>query len=118
MLKSFVLSAALSLAVICGAQAQQITGRYNVDGVNPNQSKYEGLLTVEKTGENTYRVTWSIEGTRYVGTGIGNDDVLAIAYRSGNNTGIALAAKEGRDYTVVWTYAGGTEVGVEQWRRR
>ena len=41
---------------------------------------------VEKTGQ-TYRVIWVVAGTRYVGTGIGNKDFIAVSYKAGNDTG-------------------------------
>ena len=47
-------------------------------------------MTVRKTGE-TYSVVWVVGGTRYIGTGIGNKDFIAVSYRSGNNTGLVTA---------------------------
>jgi hypothetical protein len=114
-----ILLAAMSVTAFVGvAPAQaQVTGRYVVDGLNPDGTTYEGGATVEKTGD-TYRVTWVVGSTRFIGTGIGSDEALAITYRAGNNTGVALLFKEGGSYQVVWTYAGGTAIGAERWRRR
>jgi hypothetical protein len=93
-------------------------GRYFVEGTSPNDpTVYTGTVTVEKTGE-TYSVIWVIGGTKYVGTGIGNKDFLAVSYRSGNNTGLALYGLDGERWTGVWTYAGGTKMGAERWTRR
>ena len=61
---------------------------------------------------------WTIDGTRLVGTGIGSDEGIAISYRSGSNTGIALLGKEPWGYGLVWTYMGGTDLGTERWTRR
>jgi hypothetical protein len=94
-------------------------GRYRVEGTNPGGgSGYTGTVAVEKNGE-TYRVTWDVDGTRYVGTAIGDDKFLAVSYRSGNNTGLCLYGKDANDLWVgIWTYAGGRELGSERWTPR
>jgi len=76
-----------------------------------------GTVTVSKTGE-TYRVVWVVGSTRYIGTGIGNKDFIAVSYRSGNDTGLALYGADGGNWAGVWTYAGGQNVGAEFWKRR
>ena len=63
-------------------------------------------------------MTWNIGGDRYVGTGIGNHEGLAIAYRSGSQTGIAMYGSRGDGWEGVWTYTGGREIGGEVWTRR
>ena len=93
-------------------------GTYDVAGTNPNGgSKYSGTVTVSKTGE-TYRVVWVVGSTRYIGTGIGNKDFIAVSYRSGNDTGLALYGADGGNWAGVWTFAGGQDVGAELWKRR
>ena len=112
----FVAVAALcSLATV--AFAADPVGTYDVDGRNPSGSAYEGTVTVKKTGD-TYEVVWEVGGTRYVGTGIGNKDFIAITYRSGDDTGLALYGQDGGNWKGVWTYAGGTKVGAEFWKRQ
>jgi hypothetical protein len=107
------------LALLMGMSVvwADITGNYQVQGLNPDGSTYSGTASVAKNGD-TYRVTWVIAGTRFVGTGIGNDEALAVAYRSGNETGICLLAREGAGYGLVWAFAGGTRLGAEKWTRR
>ena len=75
--------AAAALTWSATAFAADPVGTYDVQGSNPGGgSSYRGTVTVEKTGE-TYRVVWVVGGTRYVGTGIGNREFLAVSYRSG-----------------------------------
>jgi hypothetical protein len=112
-----MLAVALCLTSLTSAAIAQVLGRYNVEGQNPSGSTYAGTATIEKTGD-TYRVVWTIDGTRFVGTGIGSDEGIAISYRSGSNTGIALLGKEPWGYGLVWTYMGGTDLGTERWTRR
>ena len=78
---------------------------------------YSGTVTVERTGE-TFRVTWDIGNQTYVGTGIGSEKGIAVTYRSGNQTGLAIYGANGDNWEGVWTYTGGREVGGEAWTRR
>ncbi|MCU0883841.1 MAG: hypothetical protein MUC44_02665 [Beijerinckiaceae bacterium] len=112
-----ILAVSLSLMSLTSAALAQVLGRYDVEGRNPSGTSYSGTATIEKTGD-TYRVVWNIGGTRFIGTGIGSDEGIAISYRSGSNTGIALLGKEPWGYGLVWTYMGGTDLGTERWTRR
>lgn len=118
-LRGFALATATVLLLGPGlARADDPVGRYDVEGTNPGgSSAYTGSVTVEKTGE-TYRVVWVVGSTRYIGTGIGNEKFISVSYRSGDQTGLALYGEDGDDWVGVWTYAGGTKVGAERWRRR
>lgn len=90
-------------------------GKYDVEGTNPGSDKtYTGTVSVDRTGD-TFRVVWVIEGTRYVGTGIGDKDFLAVSYRTGDNTGLALYAATDDGWKGIWTYANGTKIGTETW---
>ena len=110
-------SAAIVLSAVTAFAAEPV-GRYSVAGSNPGGgSRYSGTVTVERTGD-TYRVTWDIGGQTFVGTGIGNAEGLAVAYRSGNQTGIAIYASKGNGWEGVWTYTGGRDIGGEAWTRR
>jgi hypothetical protein len=115
MKRTIAAAAAAFLLATTGAFAQ-MTGQYRVEGENPDGSTYKGSAAVEKTGD-TYRVTWNVAGERFVGTGIGSSEAIAIGYRSGSNTGIALLGKEGDRYVVVWTYLNGRKLGTEKWTR-
>jgi hypothetical protein len=100
------------------AWAGDPVGTYTVSGTNPGgHVTYSGTAKVEQTGD-TYKVTWDIAGTHFVGTGLGDSRFLGVSYRTGDNTGLALYSPEGDDWVGVWTYAGGTELGKEKWTRR
>ena len=51
-------------------------------------------MQVTRTGQ-TYRVVWVVGNARYVGTGIGNREGLAVSYKSGNSSGLALYGADG-----------------------
>jgi hypothetical protein len=113
----FATSAAALLLSAATAFAADPVGNYSVAGSNPGSGdKYSGTVTVEKTGQ-TYRVIWVVSGTRYVGTGIGDKDFLAVSYKTGSYTGLALYGADGGDWTGGWTYAGDHQMGTEVWKR-
>jgi hypothetical protein len=106
----------LSLAAFSSSAMAQMTGQYKVSGENPDGSTYRGSAAIEKTGD-TYKVTRNIGGDRFIGTGIGSPEAIAVGYRSGSQTGIALIGKEGDNYQVVWTYLNGRKLGAKKWTR-
>jgi len=117
-MKRMIATGVAALLWATAAFAADPVGSYNVEGSNPGGSgNYRGTVTVEKTGD-TYRVVWVVGSTRYVGTGIGNKDFIAVSYRSGNDTGLALYGSDGGNWKGIWTYAGGREVGPEIWKRQ
>jgi hypothetical protein len=111
--------AAAALFLGAGAAfAADPVGTYRVEGTNPGGgSGYTGTVTVERTGE-TYQVIWVVGGVRYTGTGIGDKDFIAVSYRSGNDTGLALYGEDGGNWLGLWTVANGRNVGTEVWKRR
>ena len=105
-------------AAVTSAWAGDPAGRYSMVGSNPGGgSRYSGTVEVERTGD-TFRVTWDVGGQTFVGTGIGSEKGLAVTYRSGNQTGLAIYGANGDNWEGVWTYTGGKVVGGEVWTRR
>ncbi|MCA3336969.1 MAG: hypothetical protein INF90_00445 [Roseomonas sp.] len=119
MIKKRLLLALPILAALAGGAAAQksVTGSYNVEGRGPDGASYRGTVEVVPTGD-TFRVTWLIDGQRYLGTGIGDESFISVSYRSGNDTGLALLVNENGVWSGIWTYAGGTKLGQERWTRR
>jgi hypothetical protein len=110
-------SAAALLWSAATAFAADPVGEYSVEGANPGGgSQYSGTVKVEKTGD-TYRVIWVVGGTRYIGTGVGNNEFIAVSYKSGSETGLALYGSDGENWKGIWTYAGGRQIGAEIWKR-
>ena len=115
---SILLANATIATVTTAALAADPAGSYRVEGTNPGSgSTYTGSVTVTKTGE-TWRVVWVVGNTRYVGTGIGDRNFIAVSYRAGNETGLALYGAEGGNWQGVWAYAGGQQIGAERWLRQ
>ena len=117
-MRSIILSA-VGLLMFCGASfAASPVGKYLCKGHSPDGgASYTGTVTVVKTGA-TYQVTWLIGGQKYIGTAVGDEGFLAVSYKSGNNTGLALYGSSGDDWKGVWTYQQGTSLGDEGWTRQ
>jgi hypothetical protein len=116
-MRIFISAAVALLMMTLAAFAADPVGSYSVKGTNPgNNGKYSGKVTVTKTGE-TYSVIWIVGGTKYVGTGIGDKNFIAVSYKSDEGTGLALYGADGGNWAGVWTYAGGRQVGSEVWSR-
>ena len=116
--KRLLLALPILAALVDGAAAQKgVVGRYNVEGRTPDGAVYSGTVEVVPTGD-TLRVTWVIDGQRYLGTGIGDDSFISVSYRSGNDTGLVLLVNENGVWSGIWTFAGGTSLGRERWVRR
>jgi len=116
-LKFTAACAALVMSTLL-AFAGEPEGSYRVVGSNPGGgSRYSGTVTVEKTGQ-TYKVTWNIGGDVYIGTGIGSTEGLAVSYRSGNQSGLAIYGSKGDNWEGVWAWTNGRTVGGEAWTRQ
>ena len=115
-LRAAALLAALLFAP--AAFAGNPVGKYAVEGHNPDgQTTYSGTAPGVQTGE-TYKVTWNIGGSVYVGTGLGDKNFLAVSYKSGADTGLALYGEDGDNWAGIWTYHNGKKVGAEMWTRQ
>ena len=115
----FFAAVAFAAAVMSSAAfAADPVGRYTVSGVSPGGGgSYSGTATVTKTGD-TFKVVWKIGSQTYVGTGVGDHGFMAISYKSGSETGLALYGEDGEGWKGVWTYQGGTTLGAETWARQ
>ncbi|MGB6534816.1 MAG: hypothetical protein WBF58_02520 [Xanthobacteraceae bacterium] len=110
----------VAVLLLCNAAiafAADPLGTYDVQGTSPDGSKYSGTVTVTKTGQ-TFRVIWTIGSDEYNGTAIGDKDFMAISYTSGSESGLALYGADGGNWKGIWTYAGGTSMGTELWKRQ
>ena len=64
-----------------------------------------------------FRVIWGIGRQTFLRTGFGSETGLAVAYRSGGQTGIAIYAPKASGWEGVWTFTGGRTIGGETWTR-
>lgn len=110
-------SAVAVVVVLTTAPARaDLIGHYRVSGIMPDGSNYSGEVAVELVG-NTFHVVRDVAGQHDVATGIGYRNVLAVSYRSGDATMLALYTQDdtGR-WTGTWTRVGTNQTGSERWQ--
>lgn len=107
------------LLPITAPHAQDLSGRYVVEGGNPNgQGNYQGEVQVVRAGD-VFQVKWSVAGQQHAGTGILHKGLFAVVYQpAGEQPGIAVYTLNANgSLSGAWTPLGGTVLGVENWRR-
>ncbi|MCW5721260.1 MAG: hypothetical protein KIS86_08970 [Devosia sp.] len=112
-----LLTAMAVLALSTVAFAQDIAGRYSLEGGNPGSSgRYGGEVEVTASGD-TYQVIWRIGGQTQEGTGVLVGEVFSVAWQQkGAAPGIAVYERGG-DGTLsgVWAPMGSSALGIEVW---
>ena len=110
------LTALIACAVITlPAAAQEIGGRYTVQGSNLNGSTYSGEATITLTSATTCEIVWKTGSSESNGICMRNDDSFAAGYVLQDAVGLVIY-KVLPDGTLngLWTVAGeggsGTEV--------
>jgi hypothetical protein len=105
-------------------------GSYTAQGVNSDGSKYEGKVSVTRTGE-TYSVTWKVGDGEFVGTGLGakfvgdrfqmgpasaDDTAISVGYISGKTFGMAMFFQQPDGvWQGIWTFGGSDKAAYENW---
>lgn len=65
------------------ADAPDITGKYSCEGTNAGGATYKGTCEISKKGD-TYLLKWALDaGDSYVGIGLLEGKVLAVAFNGG-----------------------------------
>jgi len=107
----------LSLALIAAgswAAAQDIGGRYSVNGTNLDGSIYRGEAEITLTSEFTCEIVWKTGGTTSSGICMRDGNAFAAGYEMGGNVGLVIYMVQ-PDGTLdgSWTIAGVNAVGTE-----
>ncbi|MCA0319564.1 MAG: hypothetical protein LCH88_16015 [Proteobacteria bacterium] len=109
-------AAAILVAGVATAGAQQITGRYQVIGDNGNGTGYRGVAEISGTAGGNCAIRWAIVNTPPTqGFCMRQGNVLSAAYRLGNSIGLVVY-RLNDDGTLdgTWTIAGQEGVGKER----
>lgn len=110
--------AALGLAMLAmPATAQEVGGRYQVQGTNFNGSPYSGEAEIQLTSETTCNIAWITGSTTSTGICMRNGDSFAAGYVMGDKVGLVVyKLMPDGSMNGLWTIAGengnGTEVLV------
>lgn len=105
--------AAVLVALPLAAAAQDVSGRYTVEGRNFDGSRYRGVAEVMVTSKNTCRIVWNT-GSTSEGICMRNGKTFAATYGSGSTTGLVIyeIRPDGR-MEGLWTMADREGVGTE-----
>ena len=117
-MKRFVttLAAASVLACIAGAaSAQNLGGRYQVIGKNPNGSPYSGTAQITVTSNTTCRIVWTTGSTTSNGICMRNGIAFSAAYSLAGKVGLVIyEIKNDGTLDGLWTIADQNGVGGER----
>ena len=109
-----VATAVVLFASISGASAQNLRGKYNVEGKNLDGSAYSGTAEIIATSETTCRIRWETGGTPSEGICMGNGNSFAAGYVLGDSIGLVVyEMKNDGSLDAVWTIADHDGVGEE-----
>ncbi len=105
--------AALLVSLPLAAAAQDVSGRYTVEGRNFDGSRYRGKATIAVTSKNTCRIEWNV-GTVWKGICMRNGTYFAASYYAGQAVGLIIyeIRPDGR-MEGLWTIADQDGVGTE-----
>jgi opacity protein-like surface antigen len=113
MLKKFAAAALLAAGLSSTAAAVDLGGTYEVQGTNPNGTKYGGTAEIVVTSENTCRITWNT-GNESSGICMRNGIAFAAAYALGDKVGLIIyEIRDDGPLDGAWTIADQAGVGTE-----
>ncbi|MDY8110516.1 hypothetical protein U0C82_15345 [Fulvimarina sp. 2208YS6-2-32] len=111
----FLLGGAIATLMLATPTLADPSGVYAVSGYNPDGSSYEGEVLVSRVGD-TFALSYTIGDDTFTGTALGDDEVLAVGYTSGNDdVGVALMVESENGFEGVWTFLGSKTMAVETW---
>ncbi len=109
-----VASACLLLASVASASAQNLPGKYQVEGKNLDGSDYSGTAEIVATSEVTCRITWQTGSTTSEGICMRSGTSFAAGYVLGESIGLVVyEMKPDGSLEGTWTIADQDGVGEE-----
>ncbi len=105
-LKLATLAAAALAASVATASAQEIGGKYRVNGTNLDGSHYAGTAEIVVTSPTTCRIVWVTGGTTSTGICMRRSNVFTAAYKLGSAIGLVIyEVKSDGVLDGIWTIA-------------
>ena len=109
-----IATAVVLFASISGVSAQNLPGKYNVEGKNLDGSAYSGPAEIVATSETTCRIRWQTGDTTSEGICMRNGSSFAAGYVLGKSIGLVVyEMKDDGSLNGVWTIADQNGVGEE-----
>ncbi len=115
MMKRAVLAITFA-AFATAAQAQNVVGRYEVQGTNLDGSRYGGTAQVAAVSDTTCTIVWQTGSTTSSGICMRQGDIFVAGYKLGDGIGLAVYRwRDGGAYLDgTWTIAGQRGTGTER----
>jgi hypothetical protein len=108
------LAASALAASIATASAQEIGGKYRVNGTNLNGSRYAGTAEIILTSPTTCRIAWVTGGTTSTGICMRRGNVFTAAYKLGSAVGLVIYEVKGDGVLDgIWTIADQRGAGTD-----
>ena len=112
--KLATLAAAALVVSAASASAEDLGGRYRVNGTNFDGSHYSGTAEIVVTSKNTCRISWVTGSTTSRGICMRNGSAFAASYRLGSSVGLVIYEMKGDgSLQGLWTIADKNGVGTE-----
>ena len=87
LIRAVLALAFIVVAVTAHADTLVLAPKYNVDGTNPNGSKYAGTATIEVISDTTFTIRWEIGSSVFKGFGMRMNELVAATYVIGGDPG-------------------------------
>ena len=114
-MKKLPASALLGLFMIAPASAQSISGKYAVEGTNPDGSSYRGTVEITPTSDTTCAIDWMTGNTTSQGICSRKGSTFAAAYVLGGAFGLVVyEVLDDGSLDGIWTIAGQNGSGTEK----
>jgi hypothetical protein len=104
----FFLALLVATALARPAAAQNLSGRYAIEGSNLTGVAYTGTAEITQTTDTNCRIVWHYKGSESKGICMVNSDLFTAAYPSGDGVGLLIYRRAGNGIlSGVWTEGGG-----------
>lgn len=109
-----ILVGAAMVVFAAPAAAQNVGGRYQVQGSNFNGSPYSGTAEIVLTSNNTCRITWQTGGQTSQGICMRNNNAFSASYQLGRTIGLVIYEMQpDGSMRGLWTIADQNGIGRE-----
>ncbi len=114
-MRPFHLVTAVAMMIASPVVAQDIGGKYTVEGTNLNGTTYSGTAEIVVTTETTCEIYWTTGGSTSQGICMRNGNAFSAGYVLGDAIGLVIyEVKRDGSMDGLWTVAGQNGTGTEK----
>jgi hypothetical protein len=96
------------------ADSMTLASLCDVNGTNPDGSKYSGTASVKVISDTTFTIKWDIAGSVYEGFGMRLNDTLSATYTIDGEPGLVMYKVDGSGINGLWAIRGCNGSGTER----